>query len=127
MQILLDVPNSYLDVMHCGKEDFQREAKLAMAVRSQAAHYKLSEILPRHWQAVALRSGIPFLWKDMCHMVEVAPAALEHSRRQLALAGAPKRKGPVSSWPAHFAPQFYPVFLGTRQVYLLQQILGGWL
>ncbi|PVE43311.1 UPF0175 family protein [Limnohabitans planktonicus] len=33
MQILLDVPNSYLDVMHCGKEDFQREAKLAMAVK----------------------------------------------------------------------------------------------
>jgi predicted HTH domain antitoxin len=33
MQILLDIPNSYLDVMHCGKEDFQREAKLAMAVK----------------------------------------------------------------------------------------------
>lgn len=33
VQILLDIPNSYLDVMHCGKEDFQREAKLAMAVK----------------------------------------------------------------------------------------------
>ncbi len=33
MQILLDIPNSYLDVMHCDKEDFQREAKLAMAVK----------------------------------------------------------------------------------------------
>ena len=33
MQILLDSPNSYLDVMHCDKEDFQREAKLAMAVK----------------------------------------------------------------------------------------------
>ena len=60
-----------------------KKAKLAMAVRSQAAHYKLSEILPRHWQAVALRSGIPFLWKDMCHMVEGAPAALEQVAQSL--------------------------------------------
>jgi predicted HTH domain antitoxin len=33
MQILLDVPENYLDVMHCTKEDFQQYAKLAMAVK----------------------------------------------------------------------------------------------
>ena len=33
MQLLLDIPNHYLDAMHCAKEDFSREAKLAMAVK----------------------------------------------------------------------------------------------
>ncbi|PUE11451.1 hypothetical protein B9Z51_03920 [Limnohabitans sp. T6-5] len=33
MQILLDVPEKYLDVMHCSKEDFQRDAKLAIAIK----------------------------------------------------------------------------------------------
>jgi hypothetical protein len=33
MQILIDVPENYLDVMHCSREDFLREAKLAMAVK----------------------------------------------------------------------------------------------
>lgn len=33
MQILLDIPNSYLDAMQFDKDDFQREAKLAMAVK----------------------------------------------------------------------------------------------
>jgi predicted HTH domain antitoxin len=33
MQILIDVPENYLDVMHCNREDFLREAKLAMAVK----------------------------------------------------------------------------------------------
>lgn len=47
-----------------------------MAVRSKSAHYKLAEILPRHWQAVALRCGIPSLWEDMCAMVKNVPGAL---------------------------------------------------
>ena len=33
MQLLLEIPNHYPDAMHCAKEDFLREAKLAMAVK----------------------------------------------------------------------------------------------
>lgn len=60
-----------------------KKAKLAMAVRGQSAHYKLSEILPRHWQAVAMRSGIPLVWERMCQMVEGASAALDAVAEEL--------------------------------------------
>jgi hypothetical protein len=33
VQMLLDMPDRSLDVEHCGQEDVQREAKLAMAVQ----------------------------------------------------------------------------------------------
>ena len=59
------------------------KAKLAMAVRSKSAHYKLAEILPRHWQAMTQRSGIPSLWEDMCAMVESVPGALERVGEEL--------------------------------------------
>lgn len=33
MQIIVDVPNYYLDALHRAPEDFAQEAKLAMAVK----------------------------------------------------------------------------------------------
>lgn len=33
MQIVVDVPNSYLDALHSGPQDFAQEAKLAMAAK----------------------------------------------------------------------------------------------
>lgn len=33
MQILMEVPNHFPDAMHCAKDEFLREAKLAMAVK----------------------------------------------------------------------------------------------
>jgi predicted HTH domain antitoxin len=33
MQFLMEIPNHYPDAMHYAKEDFLREAKLAMAVK----------------------------------------------------------------------------------------------
>ena len=33
MQIIVDVPTSYLDAMHSGPDDFAQEAKLAMAAK----------------------------------------------------------------------------------------------
>ena len=33
MQIIVEVPNSYLDAMHRGPDDFAQEAKLAMAAK----------------------------------------------------------------------------------------------
>lgn len=33
MQIIVDVPNSYLDALHRSPGDFAKEAKLAMAVK----------------------------------------------------------------------------------------------
>ena len=33
MQIIVEVPNLYLDAMHCASADFAQEAKLAMAAK----------------------------------------------------------------------------------------------
>lgn len=57
-----------------------KKTKLAMAVRSRAAHYKLSEIQYRHWEALAKRSAVEGAWDamlDMTHRLEAALAAVE--------------------------------------------------
>jgi serine/threonine-protein kinase HipA len=50
------------------------DAKLAMAIRGKSRHYRLREILPRHWHELALRIGVPGLWDRMRHLVESANA-----------------------------------------------------
>lgn len=42
-----------------------QDAKLAMAVAGKNRHYKLVDIQPRHWQALATRIGGPELWDRM--------------------------------------------------------------
>lgn len=53
-----------------------KKTKLAMAVRSKAAHYKLSEIQRRHWQALAQRSGVETAWQSMLDMAQRLEGAL---------------------------------------------------
>lgn len=60
-----------------------KKVKMAMAVRSSAPHYRLAEILPRHWQAVARRSGIAGMWDDMLALVARVPQALAAVREEL--------------------------------------------
>jgi serine/threonine-protein kinase HipA len=52
-------------------------AKLAMALRTKNAHYRLRDIHARHWNELALRSGVSSLWDRMLGLVEGAPAALD--------------------------------------------------
>ncbi|MDP3139207.1 MAG: HipA domain-containing protein, partial [Burkholderiaceae bacterium] len=57
-----------------------KKTKLAMAVRGKTAHYKLSEIQRRHWEALARRSGVDGAWDamlDMTHHLDGALAAIE--------------------------------------------------
>jgi serine/threonine-protein kinase HipA len=51
-----------------------QDAKLAMAICGRSRHYRLREILPRHWYELALRTGIPDLWDRMRNLVESADA-----------------------------------------------------
>jgi serine/threonine-protein kinase HipA len=60
-----------------------KKVKLAMAVRGTSLHYKLAEILPRHWEAVSVRSGIPLMWEAMCAMVQGVPAAMDAVSKEL--------------------------------------------
>lgn len=60
-----------------------RKVKMAMAVRCNSAHYRLAEILPRHWQALAQRSGIPGAWEAMTDLVARVPQALVAVEQEL--------------------------------------------
>lgn len=42
-----------------------KKAKLAMAVRTKNAHYKLDEIYPRHWQEFTKKLGVPDSYAQM--------------------------------------------------------------
>lgn len=58
-----------------------KKVKLAMAVHSKSAHYKLSEIQYRHWEALANRSGVDGAWdamKDMAHRLDDALVKVEN-------------------------------------------------
>ena len=59
-----------------------QRAKLAMAVRSKNAHYKLAEIQTRHWRELANKSGVEGAWDAMTAMALRVDAAIEavHAR-----------------------------------------------
>ncbi len=59
------------------------KVKLAMAVRGKSAHYKLSEIQPRHWQALAKRSGVDGAWEAMLGITQRLDAALIEVEKRL--------------------------------------------
>ena len=60
-----------------------QKAKLAMAVHGKRAHYRLNEILGRHWAEVADESGIPGLLELMQRLVVMAPEAMERLEGRL--------------------------------------------
>jgi serine/threonine-protein kinase HipA len=55
-----------------------QDARLAMAVAGKNRHYKLVDVQPRHWQALATRIGGPELWNRMQSLVDAAPRAFDH-------------------------------------------------
>ncbi len=78
-----------------------KKTKLAMAVRSKAAHYKLSEIQTRHWQALANQSAVDGAWNAMVGMTHRLDAALSAVEQRL---------------PADFPMELaQSVFQGVRQ------------
>ena len=60
-----------------------KKTKLAMAVRSETAHYKLSEIKYRHWQMLANRSGVEGAWPAMLDLAQRLDAALKAVAQRL--------------------------------------------
>jgi serine/threonine-protein kinase HipA len=55
-----------------------QDARLAMAVAGKNRHYKLVDVQPRHWQALATRIGGPELWGRMQSLVDAAPRTFDH-------------------------------------------------
>lgn len=60
-----------------------QKAKLAMAVRGKRAHYRLNEILGRHWVEIAEKSGIPDVLERMEALVATARGAMEQLEARL--------------------------------------------
>ena len=74
---------------------------MAMAVRSQTAHYRLSEILRRYWEELAKKSGVPHAWGAMVGMVDAVEQALQTVESRL-----------PPDFPAELADS---IFAGTRK------------
>ena len=53
-----------------------RKAGLSMALHSKNVHYRLFEILTRHWKGLAKKSGVPQVWNEVLAMVERVESAL---------------------------------------------------
>ncbi len=60
-----------------------QKARLAMAVRSKNAHYKLAEIQTRHWREFSNKSGVEGAWDAMAALVSRVDAALEAVQARL--------------------------------------------
>ncbi len=54
-----------------------QDVKLAMAVRGKRPHRHISRIALRHWQGLALQTGVPDAFDQMLAMVERAEQALQ--------------------------------------------------
>lgn len=61
----------------------RQKARMAMAVRSTNAHWKIAEILPRHWDAVARLAGLGTAQTLREELIEALPAVLDQVAAQL--------------------------------------------
>lgn len=60
-----------------------RKVRLAMAVRSKSAHWKLAEIRPRTWDATARAAGFGDAQELLHEVSQAAPRAVESAARDL--------------------------------------------
>jgi len=60
-----------------------QKAKLAMCVRAKNAHWKLSEIKPRHWHAPARAAGLADATELLAEITAQTPAAIAEAHRQV--------------------------------------------
>jgi len=77
MTPLYDVISAWPVIGTGARQIHPRRAKLAMALRGKNAHYHLHEIRTRHWQQLALQSGVPGAFDQMVALVLQVPDALE--------------------------------------------------
>src|SRR5207248_2367259 len=61
----------------------RHNAKLAMAVRSKNAHWKLDEIQPRHWDTVTRLAGLGDAMLLLQELVTQTPRAIEIVGREI--------------------------------------------
>lgn len=60
-----------------------RDASLAMALRSNNAHYRLHTVQARHWHSLAMANGGPAMWLAMQTLVASVDAAIDAVQAEL--------------------------------------------
>ncbi|APW37720.1 toxin HipA [Rhodoferax koreense] len=80
---LYDVISAWPIVGTGPRQIHPRRAKLAMALRGKNTHYHLHEIHTRHWQQLALQSGVPGAFDHMVALVLQVPDALDQVAQTL--------------------------------------------
>lgn len=60
-----------------------QDAKMAMALRSKNAHYRISEIHAQHWRTLAKECGFPGTWDLMLRMANTIESAIGNVMVQL--------------------------------------------
>lgn len=98
---LYDVLSGWPVIGHGANMIAMQDAKLAMALRSKSAHYKLVDIRVRHWQQLAQSSGVEGMWERMVDLVGRMEGALDAAEAQLPIDFPPMvwnkiRKGTMS-------------------------------
>lgn len=73
---LYDVLSAWPIIGHGGNLLPLHKAKLAMAVRSKNAHYRIREIQARHWLQLAQSCGAVGVWPKMLAMTQQVDAAI---------------------------------------------------
>ena len=72
---LYDVLSAWPVIGKGARQIPEQQAKLAMAMRSKNAHYRLHDIHAWHWRAIADGTGVPGLWDQLLNLIAAIEAA----------------------------------------------------
>ena len=77
MTPLYDILSAWPVIGPGARQLHYRKAKLAMSLSGRNRHYGLAEIQTRHWQGLAVGSGVPGLWDRMQALVRTSDGAIQ--------------------------------------------------
>ncbi len=86
---LYDVLSAWPIIGNAPNQMSPRRAKLSMALRGKNQHYHLHEVRTRHFEALALQTGVPDAFDRMVALVLQVPDALQRVQAELP-AGFPR-------------------------------------
>ena len=83
MTPLYDVLSAWPIIGDGANHYHESKVSMAMAVRSKNTHYRMTRILPRHWIALAQKSGVPDLLRSMVLLAKEVDTALDVAKETL--------------------------------------------
>jgi serine/threonine-protein kinase HipA len=87
---LYDVVSAWPVIGHGKNKLSFEDAKLAMALRGRRKHYRIKEIVPRHFKLMTERSGDLQMYSELIALAEAVPSALARIEQNLTPAFPPQ-------------------------------------